>query len=415
MAELRLREHALHPDPVALGPEELDALLAAVPSLSATPSRGRPGCYDLQAGSEVGALEIGELRMEIRPKVDVARVLFLLAYSASPGTWRREAAWFEHQDDMVEAVIPGFLRLVGRVVRSGLLQGYRRREESLDGIRGRVRFGDQVRRRCGRFPPAEVTYDDFTVDVDENRVLKAALLRLGRLRIRSRRARRALRAAIEGFAGVSEVRYTASTLPAIRFTRLNQRYVPAIELARRILEATSFGLGAAQLRAHGFLVDMNALFEDFVVTALREALGASERSFPQGCRSRKLFLDVERRVRLEPDVSWWRGSVCRFVGDVKYKRDTGRRGLSPDLYQLLAYVVAADLPSGILIYAQGDGPAGVHRVRHLDRELEVTALDLSLPPEELLEQVAALAERIRGMAGKDDRLRQRHFTALEEP
>ena len=63
---------------------------------------------------------------------------------------------------------------------------------------------------------------------------------------------------------------------------------------------------------------MNGVFEDFVVVALREVLGVSERAFHKGARGRELYLDSDRRVSLEPDISWWEAG-CAFVGDVKYK------------------------------------------------------------------------------------------------
>lgn len=395
MRSLDLGEHRTTPS-VALSGAELAALRARVRTLTVEPTPGRPGRYDLRPGAQVGSIEVAGLRLRILPKLPIERVLFLLAYSADP-KWAAEASSFGEHDDLVEAVAVGFVHQVHRALRQGLLQGYRTRDEALAGLRGRVRFEDQLRKRFGRFPPAEVRYDDFTVDVEENRLLYAATRRLGQLRMRSPETRRSLRALQEAFAEVTPVRYAPQRLPVLSYSRLNARYRPAVELARRILRATSFDLAGDLVAARGFLVDMNQLFEDFVVTALREALGLSEKSFPQNARRRTLTLDEAGRIRLEPDVSWWRASRCRFVGDVKYKRDVAARGKHPDLYQVLSYAVAADLPGGLLVYAAGEDRAGVHRVRHLGKRLEVVSLDLGGSPREVLAQVAAVASRIRAM------------------
>ena len=61
------------------------------------------------------------------------------------------------------------------------------------GVRGRIRFDDQVRRRFGILLPVEVRFDDFTEDILENRLLKAALAVLGTLRLRSESSRQSLR------------------------------------------------------------------------------------------------------------------------------------------------------------------------------------------------------------------------------
>ena len=394
---LELREHQLEPA-VPLSQDELAALQARLSSVTVSPAAGKPGHYDLRPGSQVGALDLAGIQVRICPKLLIDRILFLLAYVTDPKHWDRRTAFFGEHDDLVEAVAVGFIHQVSRVIRQGLLQGYRTREVALAGLRGRLRFGDQIRRRFGRFPPAEVRFDDFTIDIDENRILYAAIRRLGQLRIRSEQTKRALRALAEGFAGVSLVRYPRRRLPEISYTRLNDRYRPAVELARRILQATSFELGDGRISARGFLVDMNVLFEEFVVTALREELGLSAKSFPQNARGRRLTLDEAGKIGLEPDISWWAGSRCRFVGDVKYKRSAEGVGKHPDFYQLLSYAAAADLQDGMLIYAAGESEPGVHRVRHLDKRLVVVALDLAAGPYELLAQVRSLAARIERMA-----------------
>ncbi len=394
---LELREHRLSPA-VALDGGEVAALQSRLRSLAISPSAGSPGRYDLRPGSKVGALELGALRVRIRPKLAIDRVLFLLAYSADPKLWDRRTAAFGEHDDLVEAVAVGFVHQVRQAIRQGLLQGYRTREEALAGLRGRLRFDDQIRRRFGRFPPAEVRYDDFTVDIEENRILRAAVERLGQLELRSLHTRRSLRALAEALAGVSHVRYAPRRLPEISYTRLNARYRPAVELARRILQATSFDLAGGGIDARGFLVDMNRLFEDFVIVALREHLRLSSSSFPRNARGRRLTLDEAGRISLEPDISWWAGSRCRFVGDVKYKRSFEGRGGNADSYQLLSYATAANLPDGMLIYAAGEAEPGVHRVRHVGKRLEVVALDLSVDPHQVLAQIRSLAARVLEMA-----------------
>jgi hypothetical protein len=141
-------------------------------------------------------------------------------------------------------------------------------------------------------------------------------------------------------------------------------------------------------------MDMNRVFEDFVVVALREALRVSERAFPQGARGRRLFLDSDRRVSLEPDISWWEGGSCAFVGDIKYKA-LSKSGIDhSDLYQLLAYVIACHLPGGLLIYGSGE-KAITHDIVRAGRRLEVVSLNLSDPPERILQSTEDLADVIK--------------------
>ena len=101
-------------------------------------------------------------------------------------------------------------------------------------MRGRIRLTDQINARFGLPLPVEVTYDDFTEDIEENRLLKTAIHLLWRMPIRSPGARRELGALRPAFASVALGSYRPGQVPAVHYTRLNQRYRPAVELARLI-------------------------------------------------------------------------------------------------------------------------------------------------------------------------------------
>jgi 5-methylcytosine-specific restriction enzyme subunit McrC len=380
---------------VRLSAEERNGLRATTDTIAIVPAWDQPDTYELTPGSTIGVINLGDLAFEIRPKIPIQRVLFLLAYALDPKNWKSLGFDFAQAQSLVEAIIPGFVTQLHRALDQGALQGYRVEHAASNTLRGRVRFSDQIMRRYGIMPPVEVSYDAFTEDIEENRLLRAALDRLAQLRIRSDAARQSLRIFDKALQDVQLVSYNPRQLPAILFTRLNEHYRHAITLAKLIVRSTSFELGHGQIRASVFLVDMNDVFEDFVVVALREALGLSERTFPQKARGRSLFLDQAAAVSLEPDLSWWDGPRCTFVGDAKYKRVTVSGVSHSDLYQLLAYTVATDLPGGLLVYAAGEGEHASHRVTHVGKTLEVVPLDLRGEPGELLSQMTELANRVR--------------------
>ena len=132
----------------------------------------------------------------------------------------------------------------------------------------------------------------------------------------------------------------------------------------------------------------------------------SDRTFRKVRPRDRVTLDEKGAVKLEPDLSWWDGSVCRFVGDAKYKRITNDRVPNADLYQLLAYATALDLPGGMLIYARGEADPVVHEVRHFGKRLEVAALDLSCPIDEIFTQIEGLADRIMALRNEARSLRR---------
>ena len=116
--------------------------------------------------------------------------------------------------------------------------------------------------------------------------------------------------------------------------------------------------------------------------------------FPE--RAPDLRLDKAGVVSLKPDLCLLDGGRIVWVGDAKYKRLPVGGYRNDDLYQLLAYAVALDLPGGTLVYAADEGvSAREHVVKHAGKQLEVVALDLLAPRTGLLQQIKALAHRIR--------------------
>ena len=109
-------------------------------------------------------------------------------------------------------------------------------------------------------------------------------------------------------------------------------------------------------------MNMNDLFQEFVTVALREALGVSEQRLRSDRGVRRVTLDEGGLAGLKPDLSWWDGATCTFVGDAKYKSLTDRPVPGADLYQLLAYATALDLPGGLLVYAQGEADTATYVV-----------------------------------------------------
>ena len=395
MPRLNLAEHETSHG-VRLTPEQLHALRRAVPSIDISPTPTR-GLWDLRPGSKVGVVRLPDLTVEIRPKLPIDRVLFLISFALDRLEIPGDIVDLAQPPDLVEAMVQIFHAAVRQATGRGLLQGYRTYEETLNVVRGRIRIEDQLRRRFGIAVPIEVRYDEFTPDIQPNRLLKAAVRRLAWLPHRSPVSRRLLSAMRAVFVNVSNVEYHAANLPDIPINPLNAHYKPALALAEIILRSGTVELAAGKVESASFLIDMNQVFEDFVVVGLREALRLTPYAFPQGARDHPLCLDANRRVRLEPDISWWQGDQCVFVGDAKYKRTTAHGAHNPDIYQVLAYAVAAGLPGALLIYAHGEGDPVVYDIpsRGERIKIEVAVLDLRGTPDEILQRVDDLACKVR--------------------
>ena len=395
MREINLREYETSA-PLCLTVPQRDAIRRAVPSIDITPVEGTDDQYTLRPGSTVGALEIGDLSLHIKPKLDIERVLWLACYTLGAfDLWREQFSFKSEQPELIAVLAQALGDAAGKAFARGLLQGYRVEEEALHTVRGRIMVAEQIRRRFDMPLPVEVRYDEYTEDILPNRMIKAAAALLGRMQL-TEDARRGLRHIDATLVNVMPVRYRPNDVPEVKFDRLNAHYEEVVTLARLVLAHQSFEpLREGEVRARGLLVNMNEVFEGFVVRALREQLGVSEHALRQG--NRACTLAESGKVPLEPDLSWWDGGACVFVGDAKYKRIDDRSIPNADLYQALAYATALNLPGALLVYAKGEADPVVHTVRNAGKRLEVVAVDLEGGIEDIRARIVELACRVRAM------------------
>ena len=125
---------------VFLTKEELRGLQTLAPSIDTRPAADHGDHYHLTPGSEVGTINLGATQIEIRPKLPIDRVLFLISYSLDPKMWLKDEVAFEHREFLVEAVVPAFVSHVRRAFRRGVLQGYRTEEDVIPIVRGRIQI-----------------------------------------------------------------------------------------------------------------------------------------------------------------------------------------------------------------------------------------------------------------------------------
>ena len=397
MHQLELREYESRLWNGPLDKEQRRALTQDA-HVDVTPSPDEDGAYILKPSSYIGAVNVGELAVVVRPKIPIDRVMFLILYAMDPKDWRTDSFGLDRADGVLEAIALAFAHRTRQAIQRGLLRGYQQEEDALNTVRGRIRFGDQIWRRFDIPLPIEVAFEEYTEDIEKNRLLKTAIHRLGHTFIRSEAARREVRSLRPAFTTVGLGSYRRGALPEVPYTRLDEHYRPAVELAHLIIDNSSLELLHGKVAGASLLIDMNMVFERFLYVALKEALGLPERQWRRGA---DLILDEGRHIRMQPDLSRWpsvstkRSARPIFVGDAKYKKLKPQGFEHADVYQMLAYCIAADLPSGLLVYAAGEGELGTYKIRYAGKTIEVASLDLTGTPEAILGEIRRLANRAK--------------------
>ena len=375
---------------------EQGRILARSGIVTAQPSPFLPGIWEVAAAGKVGAARVGDLEIHIVPKLSVPRLIFIAGYAQAGAKWRADDVSVTEMADLVPALAHTLWRRMEQAIHQGLLPGYVVVEETSPVLRGRLLESDQLHRHLGLAFPLEVRHDEFTVDIAENRILRAACERVLVIPRVDAHAQRMLRRLLREFAEVTPLA-RGENIPAWQPTRLNARYQSALRVAEMVLRATSIEHGPGGVAVTGFLLDMPLVFEEFVTVALREALESAYGGRVVG-QARGWFLDEAMRVSLRPDVVWYWNGAPAAVADAKYKVESPAGYPNADLYQMLAYCTALQLSRGHLVYAKSAGQTVRHRVREADVEIIGHALDLDCEPDALLRQVHDLAGELAGAA-----------------
>ncbi|WP_354263427.1 restriction endonuclease [Arthrobacter sp. OAP107] len=379
--------------------EKLDAESAAFLNSSGL-AKATPmgmGLFRIEPVGMVGSVRTPLVQLDVRPKdrLGLSRLLFLLSYAGDQG-FRDDIVAADEDAELWSALAASLVQLSERALQRGVLQGYVTVDDSLRTVKGRIRISDQISRRPGMLVPLEVSYDEFTEDIPENRILRAALDRMSRVPGVRPEVLGRLRQLKGKLDGVTRL-HAGAPLPPWQANRMNLRYHAALRLAEVVLRNASAEAGEGKQRTASFVVDMGKVFEDFVGAALRRAMGAypGEMRLQYNALLNEAVRDSDR-LTVRPDAVHLLGGRPVVVYDAQYRAGTDQgASLSADHFQMLAYCTALRVPTAWLVYA-GAGEVKLRRILNTDIDIVEFPLDLSRPPSEILAAVADLAEQSWG-------------------
>lgn len=344
----------------------------------------RAGVQELRATQHVGVFRLGERTIQVLPKIyrsvaaDSRRrareathnLLHLLQIAGDlPVREHGLASLLGHDMDWFEVLTRLFATHLREEWQRGASRGYTLVEDDQPALKGKWRISEQLR-RPGREHLFSVAYDEFTADIPLNRVFRFVTERLWGLTRDSenRRLLGELRQWLDEVALLPALP-AAATAPTL-ITRLNRRLEPLLNLSRMFLDGHAMQLSAGSQSTFAFALDMNRVFEAFVVNLVRRRRDRILPPHLQGCdllpQAAGSSLHLARCAgepvfRLKPDLALRSGHTFPLLVDAKYKRlddSDARGGVSrSDFYQMFAYAHRYDCPRVLLLYPQtADAP-----------------------------------------------------------
>jgi 5-methylcytosine-specific restriction enzyme subunit McrC len=317
--------------------------------------------------SWVGVVRFSAMEIHVVPKLVGGNlcVLRMIEYAGGIGLLKHlptEQPLPGDGNDLFDLIVLLLTEETKALVRDGLIRDYHSIDDSIDVLRGRMRLREQFLRRYGQLHRIECSFDEFDGDIPENQLLAAAL-QVAAPRANDVDVRGSARAFSTVMNDVCEVRTHDANWYSrtIKYGRRNARYRPAHALALLVLKGSALAdhNTKSTLDSTSFMVDMNAIFEQFVTQLVTNSLTDTQLQARAQRSIRAVILDEDTGdtySRIRPDLIIEETITKRTVPvDVKYKLyDSAKKISSADIYQSFVYAYAiganAENPRAGLIY-----------------------------------------------------------------
>ena len=344
-------------------------------------------------------------------EIPVANLYYLLCYAWGHAREREAvslagAGRLERVQDLLGTVLArGTVRLVKRVVD----RDYVEVRADLRGIRGKIDPSEMAKRALRRRGLAACEYEELSIDVLHNRILRSTLDRLDHLPDLDGKVRGEVRSACNKLAGVRLLRLDRGLFGQVQLHRNQGMYRFLLSVCRLIHEQLVVNEHSG---VHRFVKldaeKMHGLFEDFVIAFFRREQrrfrvnhqGRGIRFVDAGTREdqRRWIPGMEADVILESnarrvivDTKWYPEPLSRWHGSRKLR--------SAHLYQLLAYLrnrsaAKPDQPpyEGMLLYPQAKAERKID-VRLEGFDIQARTINLSQDWRAIHRDMIALLDR----------------------
>lgn len=340
-------------------------------------------------------------------RIPIRNIYCLLCYA-----WNRleQKNWIDvsagEVNELPDLIARVFLHGYRQLRRQALEQGYRGQEAEIAGVRGRIDLVTTHRRLLDRHGRAACTFDDLTPDTVQNRVVKAAAIRLSRLTPLSRKHREQVKVVEQELAFVTTCPLTQDLLRQIQLHNNNRQYAYLMDLARLILLSSTPDENTGNYRFMDFTRNkhhMARLFEDFIFNFLRverpDASVSRDHINWAAISTEDPALSLLPTMRTDVTV---RVPGSTLVIDAKYYEETfaayydTKKLHSAHLYQLLTYLTnMASMQGqdahvkGMLIYPVANASIDV-RYRIQGHDIRVRTLNLAQEWRQIHEELKSL-------------------------
>lgn len=323
----------------------------------------------------VGALQVGNLIIEILPKVDRCSsiendhdkwhraLIHMLHLCGSIKLDTISRAQLDTQNiTLIDIFYRSFVDEVKEVIHSGLVRRYRQYTSNKPYLKGRLEFNKHISKNHLH---KELFYTTSQLYDHNNIYNQLLLLALNHLKNVSKDSwlYSEICNLLFHFNEIEPIKYRGELFDSLSYDRSTSKYEKSLFLAHMILENYSPDLNLGTNSIVSILFDMNVVFEKVVYRLLKQ----NEESF----KNNSLSLTAQKRKdfwqghQIKPDIfgeylCHEKNDYKRFIIDTKWKIPINSQPSDQDLKQVYTYNLHFGANQSVLLYPYTEQNNGIH-------------------------------------------------------
>lgn len=299
----------------------------------------------------VGAMQIGDLTIEILPKAD---------RNSSFPVWRNalldmlryckilnietlgSASLLTKSNSILELYYAYFLEEIDKLLKIGLQKGYQNTERNSTNAKGQIQFAQQIQKNYLHKERFYTRFQDYNYNNLLNQILWKTLNILEQMPL-SIQLHSKLRIVKANFPSVESIKISAEHFKRLRLHRTAAHYKPALDIAELLISRFRPDIRAGNRNLIAVLFDMNLLFEEYIFRQLQQLQHANLKVLRQQSKPFWNRRFIRPDIILELDQE-------RMVLDTKWKILERVNPNMQDLQQAFTYAQYFDARKVALIY-----------------------------------------------------------------
>lgn len=268
--------------------------------------------------------------------------------------------------NLYEIFINMYLQEVRQLIKRGIKLDYVIKEDNQKFLKGKLLTSYHIKKNLVHKERFYVAFDEFHLNRPENRLIKAALLRLLRVTMNSKNIKD-IKQLLGSFEMVEpSVNYTKD-FSRVKIDRTTKEYTILIQWTKVFLMNKSFTTFSGDNLSKSLLFPMEKVFESYITFYIKKIFGNDGWDVSSQDKSYYLFNEPRRRFALRPDI------VCKkdnrvIIMDTKWKNllnDEGKNYgiLQSDMYQMYAYSKKYQTSEIWLLYPLNDEISSYNEIK----------------------------------------------------